>query len=301
MDLGTNRQREMAMTFRNPQWLVETDWLAERLADPALRVLDCTVYLRPVEGGGVRPDSGREDWAQAHIPGSGYADLLRDLSDRDTSLPVMMPPPEQFAAAMSRYGVGEGTRVVLYDTGSGIWAARVWWMLRAFGFDDAAVLNGGWIKWRAEDRPVSSDPPRHPPAKFVARPRPDLIASKQQVLDAVEQHGQVCLVNALSADEHAGRVTRVARPGHIPGSVNVPASSLVDPRTNTLRPAEDLRAAFTRAGALGHSKVITYCGGGIAAAGDAFVLALLGVDDVALYDGSLAQWTQDASLPMEVE
>src|SRR5690606_15639294 len=135
------------MTIRNPQWLVETGELERQLGDPALRTLDCTVYLRPLEGGGVRPGSGREDWARAHIPGSGYADLLGDLSDRDSPLPVMMPPAAQFAEAMSRYGVGDGTRVVLYDTGSGTWAARVWWMLRAFGFDAAAVLNGGWIKW----------------------------------------------------------------------------------------------------------------------------------------------------------
>lgn len=286
------------MTFANPQWLVETADLARQLDDPALRILDCTVYLKPAEGGGVRPVSGREDWARAHIPGSSYADLLGDLSDRNTALPVMMPPPEQFAAAMSGYGVGEGTRVVLYDTGGGTWAARVWWMLRAFGFDAAAVLNGGWIKWTAEGRPVSADPPQHPPARFVARPRPQLIASRQDVLDVLEQRDH-CLVNALSPDEFAGRVSHVARPGRIPGSVNVPAASLVDPATNAFRPANELRALFQQAGVLDRAGVITYCGGGIAAAADAFVLALLGVDDIALYDGSLMEWAQDASLPME--
>lgn len=286
------------MTFRNPQWLVDTADLARQLEDPTLRILDCTVHLRPTEDGGVRPESGREDWARGHIPGSGHADLPGELSDRDTALPVMMPPAEQFAAAMSRHGVGEGTRVVLYDTGSGIWAARLWWMLRAFGFDAAAVLDGGWIKWTAEGRAVSKEPPRHPPARFVARPRPRLIARQQDVLAALQQRRQR-LVNALSPDEFAGRVTRVARPGRIPGSVNVPAASLLDPATNALRPADELRALFQRAGALGHAGVITYCGGGIAAAADAFVLALLGVEDIALYDGSLVEWAQDASLPME--
>jgi thiosulfate/3-mercaptopyruvate sulfurtransferase len=159
------------------------------------------------------------------------------------------------------------------------------------------VLDGGWIKWTAEGRPVSNEPPHHPPGHFIARPRPALIADKQRVRAAIAD-GQTCLVNALSAEEHAGRVTRVARPGHIPGSVNVPARSLLDPRTNALRPAEELRAAFQQAGVLDRESVITYCGGGIAAAGDAFVLALLGVEDVALYDGSLVEWAQDPSLPM---
>lgn len=286
------------MTFTNPQWLTQTGELEARLDDPALRILDCTVYLRPVDGGGVRPDSGREDWVRSHIPGSAYADLLDDLSDHNSPLPVMMPPAEQFASAMSRYGVGEGTTVVLYDTDGGIWAARVWWMLRFFGFDDASVLNGGFVKWTAEGRPVSAEPPRYPPGNFIARPRPGLIAAKHDVVAALGNR-TTCLVNALSADEHAGRVTRVARPGHIPGSVNVPAQSLLDPQTNALRPAVELREVFERAGVLGRDRVITYCGGGIAAAGDAFVLALLGVQNVALYDGSLVEWSQDAALPLE--
>jgi thiosulfate/3-mercaptopyruvate sulfurtransferase len=286
------------MTIRNPQWLISTAELEPRLGDPALRILDCTVYLKPTDGGGVRPASGREHWALAHIPGSGYADLLGELSDRDSQLPVMMPPATQFAAAMSRYGVGEGTRVVLYDTGSGIWAARVWWMLRAFGFDAAAVLDGGFTKWKAEGRPVTAEPPAHPPAKFVARPRPQLVVGKQQVIAALG-NARIGLVNALSPDEFAGRVTRVGRPGRIPGSVNVPAAALLDPDTNAFKPGEELRALFEKAGVLDKDRVITYCGGGIAAAGDAFALALLGFENVSLYDGSLVEWAQDASLPLE--
>lgn len=288
------------MTFRNPQWLIETADLATQLDDPALRILDCTVHLRPTADGGVRPESARADWARGHIPGSDHADLPGDLSDPDSPLPIMMPPPQQFAAAMSRHGVGEGTRVVLYDMGGGTWAARVWWMLRAFGFDAASVLNGGWTKWTAEGRPVSRDPPDHPPAQFIARPRPQLIARKQDVLDALTQP-HTRLVNALSPDEFAGRVTRVARPGRIPGSINVPAAALRDPATNALRPAEELRALFRQAGVQDQAPVITYCGGGIAAAADAFVLALLGFEDIALYDGSLLEWTQDGAAPMETD
>jgi thiosulfate/3-mercaptopyruvate sulfurtransferase len=254
--------------------------------------------LRPFEGR-VRPESGRAQWEQAHIPGAGFADLLNDLSDKNTQLPIMMPPAAQFAQAMERYGVGDDSRVVLYDAGTNVWAARVWWMLRAFGFERAAVLNGGWKKWLLEQKPASSGaaaPP--PPARFTPRPAASLIANWQEVLSALNDPG-VRLVNALSADEHAGKVTRVARPGHIPGSVNVPATSLVDPATNAFLPPDALRARFEQAGLPGSRRVIAYCGGGIAACGDAFVLTLLGARDVAVYDGSLVEWSSRPELPLE--
>jgi len=282
-----------------PKYLVETGWLQQHLADASLRILDCTIFLRPAEGGGVRPESGRAEWAKGHIPGSGFADLIGDLSARDTALPVMMPPAEQFAAAMSGYGVGEGTFVVLYDASMNVQAARVWWMLRASGFDDAAVLNGGWHKWIAEKRPVSTAAPAHPRANFTLRPRAGSFLSKDEVMAAMGDVN-VRLVNALSAEEHSGAVTRVKRPGHIPGSINVPAGSLVDPSSHAYLALEELRKRFAAAGALDRERVITYCGGGIAACSDALVLSLLGKNNVAVYDGSLVEWTADPSLPMQV-
>ena len=285
------------MINRTSEYLVETDWLQDHLDDPDLRILDCTVFLRPVEGG-VRPESGRAEWERAHIPGSSFADLLEDLSDRDTHLPIMMPPAAQFADAMSRYGVGDDSRVVLYDAGLSMWAARVWWMLRTFGFERAAVLNGGWKKWLAEQRPTSSGAgPSHPRARFTPREQSARIADWREVLSALDDP-RVRLVNALSAEEHAGKVTRVARPGHIPGSANVPASSLVDPETNAYLDLGTLRQRFEQAGLLGSHRVIAYCGGGIAACGDAFVLTLLGADDVAVYDGSLVEWSARPELPL---
>ncbi|WP_437766706.1 sulfurtransferase [Sorangium sp. So ce281] len=286
------------MTFANPQALVDTGWLQEHLDDPDLRILDCTVFLTPTSGG-VHVESGRAAWAEAHIPGSAFADLLADLSDRGDPSPVMMPPAEQFAAAMSGYGVGDGVRVVLYDASMNMWAARVFWMLRAFGFDRAAVLDGGWRKWTAEGRPVSADAVRHARARFVARPRAGWIVDKSGVLAAMGDT-DTCIVNALSAEEHAGEVTRVARPGRIPGSVNVPAGALVDPSSHAYLAPAILRDRFEAAGALGRKRIITYCGGGIAACSDAFVLSLLGAENVAVYDGSLAEWAADPALPLEV-
>jgi thiosulfate/3-mercaptopyruvate sulfurtransferase len=127
------------MSWTNPQFLVETDWLAAHVDDPSLRVLECTTILHPRPEGGYRAESGRGTWAGGHIPRSGFADLTDDLCDRTPPLNYMMPPAEQMAASMARLGVGEGTRVVLYDRSLNMWAARVWWMLRAVGFGDAAV------------------------------------------------------------------------------------------------------------------------------------------------------------------
>jgi thiosulfate/3-mercaptopyruvate sulfurtransferase len=291
---------EARMTRTLPGQLVETDWLEEELDAPDLRVLECTTILRPGEDGRLQAVGGRPGWEAGHIPGSGFADLPRDLSDRSSELRFMMPPVEQFQEAMSSYGVGSGTRVVLYDRGSGAWAARIWWMLRAFGFDDAAVLNGGWSKWLAEGRAVSYADREYLAGEFVAHPRQGLFANQREVLEAITD-GSVCTVNALTEAQFRGDGTSpYGRTGRIAGSVNVPSNSLVDPETKTYLPIEELREQFASVGADHAGRVITYCGGGIAASNDAFVLTLLGYENVAVYDASLSEWAADDSLPMEV-
>jgi thiosulfate/3-mercaptopyruvate sulfurtransferase len=183
-----------------------------------------------------------------------------------------------------------------------IWAARLWWMLRYYGFDQAAVLNGGWAKWTKEGRAVSTAAPTYPPAAFSVRPRPELIASKDEVLAAISS-SHTCLVNALTPDEFAGTgPIHYTRPGHIPSSVNVPfagPTGVVDLETASYRSPEELSALFAAAGATASDRVITYCGGAIAATNAAFALHLIGVDNVAVYDGSLTEWGVDSSLPLE--
>lgn len=288
------------MSTALPGQLVEARWLAEQLGADDLRVLDCTTILRPGDDGRLRAESGRPAYEAGHIPGSGFADLPGDLSDRSSELRFMLPPAEQFAEAMSGYGVGEGTQVVLYDRAGGMWAARIWWMLRAFGFDEAAVLDGGWAKWVAEGRPTSDAASAYPRGNFVARPREGLMADQAEVLAAIEDGG-TCIVNALAEEQHRGEgPARYGRAGRIAGSVNVPANSLIDPETKVYLPLDELRARFASVGADEAERVIAYCGGGIAASNDAFVLTLLGYENVAIYDASLSEWAADESLPMEV-
>jgi thiosulfate/3-mercaptopyruvate sulfurtransferase len=290
------------MTFSNPQYLVETDWLQGQLDAADLRILDCTVTFRVPDDAArknaVEILSGREHWQRGHIPGSAFVDLTTELRDpANNRLMFPMPDAERFAAVMSQRGIGPGTRVVLYDAMANMWAARVWWMLRAFGFDEAMVLNGGIGKWQREGRPAAPD---YPPACFIANPRPRLIADKQEVRAAIDD-GQSCILNALNPEQHSGADPGpYARAGHIPFSINVPALSLVDPATQMYLDADTLRERFTQSGALQRKRVITYCCGGIAACGAALALTLLGHEDVAIYDGSMTEWAADLEMPLEI-
>ena len=285
--------------FAHPEFLIETDALEHQLGDPALRIFDCTTNLIPDPKTTYQAVPARADFEKGHIPGAQFIDLQADLSDNGQRFRFMQPSAEAFAAAMSRFGVGEETRVVLYSTGSPWWATRVWWLLRVFGFDDAAVLNGGWQKWSREDRPIETGPAKpQPPTRFVVREQRPLMVGKEEVLRAIGD-GAVCTLNALLPQQHAGTGgNSYGRPGHIKGSVNLPAAHLLDPATNEFLPPVELRRRFEEVGTFG-KQAITYCGGGIAASADAFALVMLGHPDVKLYDASLSEWAIDPSLPME--
>jgi thiosulfate/3-mercaptopyruvate sulfurtransferase len=285
--------------FVHPEFLVETDWLATHLGDPKLVVLDCTTHLIPDPKITYTVKSGREDFEKGHIPGAQFLDLQADLSDQQTKLRFMLPPPAAFAAAMRRFGIGDDNKVVTYSTANPQWATRVWWVLRVYGFDNAAVLNGGFQKWAKEGRAVETGPGKgRPPGRFTERAAKPLMADKGDVLAAIGD-GAVCTINALQAPQHAGAGGNTyGRPGRIAGSVNVPTVGLVDRVTNTFLPAAQLRAQFDAVRAF-DKKVITYCGGGIAASATAHALVMLGHPNVRLYDASMSEWAVDPSLPME--
>ncbi|WP_210585389.1 sulfurtransferase [Streptomyces sp. GESEQ-35] len=283
-----------------PQPLVSTDWLAEHLGDPDLRILDATAHLEGPESGSagwsLRP--GLDNYLAAHIPGAAYADVLGELSEPDGGI-ASKPSPARFAAAAGRLGLGPGSRVVVYAL-EPHWATRLWWLLRAGGVDNAAVLDGGLRKWTAERRPTATGVETYPATEFVGEPRPRMFAELDEVKRVVDAGAGACLINSLSPqDHHAVQTDNFARPGHIPGSVNVFMAHLLDPATGTFKPPDQLREIFADVLSQPGRKV-TYCGAGIAATSDAFALMLLGEPDVALYDGSLEQWTNNPELPLEV-
>jgi thiosulfate/3-mercaptopyruvate sulfurtransferase len=289
----------VAEGFTHPEFLIDTDALERQLGDPNLRVFDCTTILIPDPKTTYQAVPARADFEKGHIPGAQFIDLQADLSDKNHRLRFMLPSAEGFAAAMSRFGVGEGTRVVLYSTTTPQWATRVWWLLRVFGFDKAAVLDGGWQKWSREGRPVETGAARpRPPGHFIVREQRPLMVGKEAVLQGIGD-GAVCTLNALAPEQHAGTGGNTyGRPGRIKGSVNLPAAHLIDPATSAFLPAAELRRRFEGVGAFGR-EVITYCGGGIAASADAFALVMLGHPDVKLYDASMSEWATDPTLPME--
>jgi thiosulfate/3-mercaptopyruvate sulfurtransferase len=285
--------------FVHPEFLVETDWLQAHLGDPKIVVLDCTTHLIPDPKIAYTVKPGREDFEKGHVPGAQFLDLQADLSDQNTKLRFMLPPPGEFAAAMRRFGISDDCRVVTYSTANPQWATRVWWVLRVYGFDNAAVLNGGFQKWTKEGRAVETGVGRRRPAgSFSERAARPLMADKHDVLAAIGD-GAVCTINALQAPQHAGTGGNTyGRRGRIAGSVNVPTVGLVDPATNTFVPAAQLRAQFDAVHAF-DKKVITYCGGGIAASATAHALVMLGHPDVRLYDASMSEWAVDPTLPVE--
>jgi thiosulfate/3-mercaptopyruvate sulfurtransferase len=279
--------------------LISTDDLARRLGAPGLRIFDCTTYLRPRPEGGYNAESGRANYDKGHIPGAAFLDLGAELSDQNSTLRFTLPPLDVLTKAFAAKGIGHGTFVVLYSHASPNWATRLWWMLRAVGFDEAAILDGGLDKWKAENRPLSTEPASYPAATLTLRGRPEIFVDKNEIKGAIGKSGTLTL-NALSLDQHKGTggVT-YGRPGRIAGSSCVPAASLFGP-DKALKPIADLRAAFEGVGVEPSKRILVYCGGGIAATLDAFVLtAMLGHKNVSVYDNSMQEWSNDPSLPME--
>jgi thiosulfate/3-mercaptopyruvate sulfurtransferase len=273
--------------------VVGTEWLAKHLGAADLRVVDGSWHMPQ-----AKRDPARE-FREAHLPGAVFFDIDR-IADTASGLPHMLPSPDAFARAAGALGIGDGDRVVVYDSRGVISAARVWWTFRAFGHDAIAVLDGGLAKWRAEGRPLESGEPTVTPRRFTATFRPELVrdvaqmrinvsARREQVLDA-RSRGRFA---ATEPEPRAG-----LRGGHIPGSLNLPYEEL-HAADGTLRPPAELRAAFVRAGVDLTKPIVTTCGSGITASVLALGLHQVGRADAAVYDGSWTEWAGRADTPVE--
>ncbi|SLN68443.1 3-mercaptopyruvate sulfurtransferase [Roseivivax jejudonensis] len=280
------------MAEDDPRTLVSTDWLARHLQDPDLRVLDASWYL---------PDAGRDpkaEYAEAHIPGARFFDL-DETSDRRSELPHMAPPPEKFMSRMRAMGVGDGHQVVVYD-GAGLFsAARVWWLFRLMGHADVAVLDGGFAKWRAEDRPVEDMPPIVRDRHMTVRRQAQMVRDVTQV-SAASKLGDAEIVDARSPERFRGDAPEPRpgmRAGHIPGSRNVHYAALLND-DGTMKSPEALRAVFAEAGVDLDKPAITTCGSGVTAAVLSLAMERMGKRDHSLYDGSWSEWGASPTVPV---
>ncbi len=280
-----------------PAPLVSTQWLADHWGADDFVVLDATVLPYTQPNGRPGYLSGHEQYIiDGHLPGAVFADLTEVFSDAEGTYPFTRPSSEQFEEAAASVGISNSTTVVVYDNVVGQWASRIWWLFRAFGYDSVAVLDGGLVKWRAEERETDIGHVEPVVASFTAVERPDLWVDKAFVEAVVAGTEKAALVCGLPPAEFSGEAGHRSRLGHIPGSVSAPAGRLVDRATNTYLSEDQLRVAFTPV--LAEERVVTYCAGGIAAASDALALTLLGHRNVAIYDGSLNEWVADVEAPV---
>lgn len=238
--------------------IVTTEWLAERLDDPNLRIVDATTFMKPLLNGDITLTSGKDSYDSEHIPGAVFADVMNELSHPDADKPFTVPPRDYFIEKITRLGIGDkGTYTVIYDQGALVgvpivapyWASRLRWQLLYEGFENIAVLDGGLPKWKEEGRPLSSEAGSYPAATFKGERRSDMLVTKEEVFNAIEDDSTV-LINSLSPADFYGETNSYPRKGHIPGSKNVFFGLHSNSETKEVLKDEQLRKTFEATGAL---------------------------------------------------
>lgn len=277
--------------------LVETDWLADRLTDPAIRIVDIRGTIRPPDAPKPWYAASREAYREAHVPGAVFVDWLEEIVDGGAPVPMAVATPEQLKTLMEGLGIGDEHLVVVYDDSAHI-APRLWWVLNYYGHDAVRVLNGGWTKWVAEGRPVTAEVPKPPISTFTPYIRPEWRVGSREVRAALGDPA-VCLVDCRSPKEFRGELGRGERKGRIPGAVNVPIAAALEGPHKTWKSGAEIRRLYKAAGVRREHQIITYCNAGVSASVGLLALRLAGYPKAANFAGSWYEWERDPANPTE--
>jgi thiosulfate/3-mercaptopyruvate sulfurtransferase len=283
-----------------PGTLVNPEWLAERLSQPGLQVVDIRGYVKTEDLGEGRQHAeyvgARDEYDREHIPGSVFVDWTTDIVDLDNEVKAQLAPADRFAEAMGRRGIGDEADVVVVDHTGGHFATRLWWALKYYGHDRVAVLNGGFNRWKGLGLPLTDTVPVVEPRTFTPRERPALRVEAEELLARIGQ-GSRLIVDAREPAQYTGAIRRGARGGHVPTAVNIWAKSLVND-DGTWKTDDELRAILEAGGVRADAPVVAYCNGGVTATAVLFALDRIGHESWANYDGSWNEWGERLELPV---
>ena len=290
------------INWKFPEYISSFEWLNNNLDNKKVRIFDCTTYLLYQDDDPSLPyivESGFREYQISHIKNSAYLDLQKDLSDNLSKFRFTLPDYHTLAKNFSNLGVGDDFHIVLYSRNGLQWATRIWWMLYVLGFKNLSILDGSFNEWKKNNLPTESKINIFEKSEFKIEINNKIFVDKNRVLGSMNTK-ECVILNSLTEDLHNGENPRYGRPGRIPGSLNIPFHELTDLEKGCFKSPSECLEVFKKKGISQDSRVLNYCGGGIAASLDAFVLFQLGYDDIEIYDNSMSEWATDENLPIEI-
>ena len=294
---------ETQLAWQYPEAIISCEELKRNLGNKKVRVYDCTTFLHYTDDHPSKPydvESGYQDYLEEHIPGASFLDLQNQISNTKSQFKFTLPDMVSLRSGFGKLGIGDPHHIILYSTNGLQWATRVWWMIYMLGYKNVSILNGGLREWKRNDYDLESGENFYSETTFLNSESQSFFVGREQTLDAMNNNS-CFLINALTSDIHNGESTRYGRPGRIPRSINIPFSDLMDINTHMLKSPEEALSVFEKYNISKDSEILNYCGGGIAATLNAFVLHQLGFEKLQVYDNSLSEWAMDESLPMEID